>query len=125
VKTSKEQVHLIEQMILQGVEGLGVAGANLFEEIQRATTHLRRSEDLRGLLHSIKDQICDLGRNVAGHKAVILEQENLVSWDEIGKDLNAVLESLTTRVERISANEILALEEDVGNEEALWLRFYK
>jgi len=54
-----------------------------------------------------------------------LEQENLVSWDEIGKDLNAVLESLTTRVERISANEILALEEDVGNEEALWLRFYK
>ncbi len=117
IQNSREELKVIEDMISRGVQSLGQCMNSLIGEVQGIASNLEKGRHLPGLLQEIKTSITELESSLGQQKNSKLQKLELERWDGTSEDLQAVLNNLTTVLERRTASAVFEdVEMDVGDD---------
>lgn len=112
-----EKVNNIENLISRAVQSLGQSCSNLMEAVEGARMHLEQGMQLPSKLREIKSGLFALSNDVSVFQQQCLDAAGLDKWEGTSRELDELLNSLTTYLERVSASEVLTdMDMDVGSE---------
>ena len=114
---TRENLGQIEKLISRAVQSLGLSCGNLMDAVKNARAYLEEGRQLPARLQEVKAGLHFLEADVTALHVQCLEAAGLEKWDGTSTELQKMLGSLTTYLERVSAQEVLAEDEvDVGSE---------
>lgn len=114
---SLQNLDMIQQLVLDAVQPAGETGKKLIEEVEYLTLKMNQGKELPSSLQLITNDLIELSEEVGKSKLATLEKANLQEWSTTDKELNEIIEQLTTYYDRVAASNVLKDEEyDVGDE---------
>ncbi|OIJ10238.1 hypothetical protein BKP35_14140 [Anaerobacillus arseniciselenatis] len=114
---SLQNLNMIQQLVLDAVQPAGETGKKLIEEVDYLTLKMNQGKELPSSLQLITNDLIELSEEVGKSKLATLEKANLQEWSTTDKELNEIIEQLTTYYDRVAASNVLEDEEyDVGDE---------
>ena len=106
LREDKERVNTLEKLITNTVITLGNSSDLLLQEVDKALQVLVRGEDFSNKLNETKNEIYSLKEDILELRNGMLSKYGLDEWEISKENLNEIINYLTTRGERIKAQDV-------------------
>ncbi|UMZ75062.1 hypothetical protein [Natranaerofaba carboxydovora] len=119
LREDKERVDTLENLISNTVRTLGNSSDLLLQEVDKALQVLERGEDFSNKLNETKKEIYSLKEDIQELRDELLLECGLEEWEISKENLNEIINYLTTRGERIKAQDVYeesGVEVEAGSE---------